>query len=109
MRRPLAGFAAAVLVLSWLVGPGGPAQAGDPATGKSLALRWCAACHLVADDQPSASSASLPSFRDIARDPDWTDDKLTTFLADPHPRMPGMSLGNTEIANLSAYIVSLAP
>jgi mono/diheme cytochrome c family protein len=87
----------------------GPALAGDAATGKMLALQWCSACHLVAEDQPTASSASLPSFYDMARDPDWSEAKLATFLANPHPSMPDMSLGNTEIADLASYIGSLKP
>ncbi|MCK7612374.1 c-type cytochrome [Roseibium sediminicola] len=86
-----------------------PALAGDPAAGKALALQWCSACHLVAEDQAVASSVSLPSFYDMAKDPDWSEEKLATFLANPHPQMPNMSLGNTEIANLAAYIGSLAP
>lgn len=84
------------------------AQAADPATGKALALQWCSSCHLVAEDQSTASSVSLPSFYDIAKDPDWSQEQLATFLANPHPKMPDMNLGNTEIANLSAYISSLA-
>lgn len=84
-------------------------QAADAAGGKTLALRWCASCHLVADDQQTAASTSLPSFYDMAKDPGWTEDRLATFLADPHPQMPNMTLGNTEIANLSAYISSLSP
>lgn len=83
------------------------AQAADPVAGKALALRWCASCHLVAEDQNSAASVSLLSFYDIATDTAWTEDKLTTFLADPHPQMPNMSLGNHEIANLASYITSL--
>ncbi|WP_299818480.1 c-type cytochrome [uncultured Roseibium sp.] len=83
------------------------AQAADELAGKALALRWCAACHLVAEDQPSVSSTSLPSFYDIAADPEWTEDRLATFLVDPHPAMPDMNLGNIEIANLAAYITSL--
>ncbi|MBN9674096.1 cytochrome C552 [Labrenzia aggregata] len=84
-------------------------RAADTGAGKVLALQWCASCHLVAEDQPAASSTSLPSFYDIAKDPAWTTEKLATFLADPHPKMPNMSLGNIEIANLSAYIESLKP
>jgi mono/diheme cytochrome c family protein len=34
--------------------------------------------------------------------------KLATFLANPHPQMPNMTLGNIEIANLAGYIQSLA-
>lgn len=86
----------------------GSAQAADPANGKALALQWCASCHLVAEDQPAVSSVSLPSFFDIARDGGWTEDMLATFLADPHPQMPSMALSNTEIADLSRYIGTLA-
>ena len=84
-------------------------QAADAAAGKALALQWCSSCHLVADDQAAAASVSVPSFFDIAKDPGWTEETLATFLADPHPVMPSMNLGNMEIANLAAYIGSLAP
>jgi cytochrome c2 len=85
------------------------AQAADPARGRDLALRWCSSCHLVSEEQQIASSVSTPSFYDIARDPDWSQEKLETFLINPHPRMPDMSLGTIEITNLAAYIGSLAP
>lgn len=83
------------------------AQAADTAAGKALALQWCASCHLVSNDQASASSVSLPSFYDMSQDPSWTADKLATFLANPHPQMPDMTLGNIEITNLAGYIQSL--
>lgn len=83
-------------------------HAADPATGKTLALQWCSSCHLVSDDQPTAASVSLPSFYDMAKDPDWTQASLATFLKDPHPKMPNMNLGNIEIANLASYIDSLS-
>ncbi|MCX2725077.1 c-type cytochrome [Roseibium salinum] len=85
------------------------AHAGDPAAGKVLALRWCAACHLVAEDQERVALVALPSFYDIAESPGWTEEALATFLVDPHPKMPDMSLRNVEIANLAAYITSLSP
>ncbi len=105
-RVGLQGMMVAVLCLS---GALSPALAADAAAGKALALQWCSACHLVAEDQPTATSVSLPSFYDMAKDPDWTEATLATFLADPHPKMPNMSLGNREIANLAKYISSLAP
>ncbi|MEO0976377.1 MAG: c-type cytochrome [Pseudomonadota bacterium] len=104
--RIVSGLAALALGLSM---GATPALAADPATGKTLALQWCASCHLVSDDQPTAASVSLPSFYDIAKDPDWTQASLATFLKDPHPKMPNMTLGNVEIANLASYINSLAP
>ncbi len=106
---------ARILATSWLaalmlVAPASLASvhAADPATGKTLALQWCSSCHLVSDDQPTAASVSLPSFYDIAKDPDWTQASLATFLKDPHPKMPNMNLGNIEIANLASYIDSLS-
>ncbi len=83
------------------------AEAADTVAGKALALQWCASCHLVSNDQSSASSVSLPSFYDMSKDPNWNAEKLSTFLANPHPQMPDMTLGNIEITNLAAYIQSL--
>ena len=104
-RQILSGCAILVLILQMAAAP---ALAADPATGKTLALQWCASCHLVSDDQPTAASVSLPSFYDIARDPGWTQATLATFLKDPHPKMPSMALGTVEIANLASYINSLS-
>ncbi|MTI43267.1 cytochrome c [Roseibium hamelinense] len=86
----------------------GPAHA-DPNAGKTIALQWCASCHLVSDDQPVADSASVPSFLDISKDADWNEASLATFLANPHPKMPDMNLTTREIANIAEYIDSLAP
>ena len=99
----------AIVVCLGLWGAAPMAFAADATAGKALALQWCSSCHLVAEDQQSASSVSLPSFFDIGADPEWTEAKLATFLKDPHPKMPDMNLGNTEVANLAAYIQSLAP
>ena len=104
-RRILSGCTGLVLILQMAAAP---ALAADPATGKTLALQWCASCHLVSDDQPTAASVSLPSFYDIARDPGWTQATLATFLKDPHPKMPSMALGTVEIANLASHINSLS-
>ncbi len=96
------GFA--VVTLAALSAPG---WAADAVNGKALALQWCASCHLVSNDQTSASGASLPSFYDISRDLSFNEAALKTFLADPHPQMPNMSLTNLEIADLARYIDTL--
>jgi mono/diheme cytochrome c family protein len=85
-----------------------PAQAAapDPDHGKIIAQRWCAACHDVSLGQKQAS-ADVPSFFYVARHMDRRD--LTSFLTDPHPKMPDMSLTRQEIDDLTAYIRSLAP
>ena len=95
---------AAFLVLS----AAGPVLAAPPdaAQGGRIARRWCAACHIVAADQKQAS-ADVPSFFDVAKRK--TDGDLTSFLTDPHPKMPNMNLSRQEIGDLTAYIRSLAP
>jgi mono/diheme cytochrome c family protein len=100
--RRLASLAAASLLVGgacW----GPPAlAAGDAAHGGVIAKRWCAACHVVSPEQRSAK-ADAPPFADIAQR--WPDDKpLSAFLADPHPKMPDMSLSRKEIEDLVAYI-----
>jgi mono/diheme cytochrome c family protein len=79
--------------------------ASDPDQGERIAQRWCAACHVVAQNQKQAS-ADVPSFFDIAKRK--TNSDLTSFLTDPHPKMPDMSLSRQEIADITAYIRSLA-
>lgn len=84
-----------------------PALGGDARHGGVIAKRWCAACHVVAADQASAS-ADAPSFADIALR--RTDKKqIARFLMDPHPPMPNMHLSRKEIDDIVTYIRSLDP
>jgi mono/diheme cytochrome c family protein len=83
-----------------------PASAADAAQGERLARRWCAECHVVAPDQTRAR-ADAPSFAAISatrRIP-----QIEGFLRQNHPQMPDMSLSRDEIANLIAWMQSLAP
>jgi mono/diheme cytochrome c family protein len=82
------------------------ADAADANHGGELAKRWCAACHLVAPDQPQGSDR-VPPFASIARQPGFSAEKLTFFLLDPHPKMPDMSLTRREAEDLAAYIAGL--
>ena len=84
-----------------------PARAADPANGKRLAERWCAACHVVSDAQRQAST-SAPTFSEIARPPGFDAGRLAWFLLDPHPKMPNMSLTRSEAGDIAAYIQSMA-
>src|SRR5262245_3352706 len=84
-----------------------PVSAADPAHGEELARRWCASCHVVAPDQRQAST-DAPPFSSVARNPNFSADRLAFFLLDPHPKMPNMSLTRTEATDLAAYIASLA-
>jgi mono/diheme cytochrome c family protein len=99
--------AAALFVASSLLGLPAPAYAAaDPDHGEQLARRWCAACHVVANDQTHGTD-NVPTFAAIAHIPGFDAGKIASFLRDPHPVMPDMQLSTTESADLAAYIVSL--
>lgn len=93
------GFGLAAFALS-------PAFAADPTHGGEIAKRWCAACHVVADDQ-NRGADNVPTFASIGRRPGVTADSIATFLRDPHPKMPDMQISRSESQDLAAYIVSL--
>jgi mono/diheme cytochrome c family protein len=81
------------------------ARAADVAKGERLAKRWCAACHVVAADQKHGNTQVAP-FSAIAKVPGFDAAKLALYLLNPHPKMPDMTLGRNEAADLAAYIVS---
>lgn len=102
---------AAVAMLFWLVAGAGVSAAfaqasGDAKTGREIAERWCAACHMVAPDQPQAS-ADVPTFMEIARGAGNDFSVLEGFMIDPHPPMPDMSLTRDEIRDVISYIATL--
>jgi len=84
-----------------------PALAVDAGHGGDLAKRWCAACHVVSDDQARGAD-TVPTFASIAHRPGVSAESIATFLRDPHPKMPDMSLTTFESGDLAAYIASLA-
>ena len=84
----------------------GPSLAADASNGKRVAVRWCAACHVVTADQRHAY-ADAPSFREIANRPNFSESGLVTFLLNAHAKMPNMSLTRIEANDIAAYIRTL--
>ncbi len=78
--------------------------AADASNGERLAMRWCSACHVVANDQREAN-ADAPPFEEIAKR--FSEPGLTTFLLDPHAKMPDMNLTRFEAADIAAYVGTL--
>jgi mono/diheme cytochrome c family protein len=100
-------FMAPVLALALAaLAPSAALAFADAGQGENIAKRWCAPCHLAAPDQQRASADVAP-FTTVARSK--TDQQLAAFLTDPHPKMPNLQLSREEIADLVAYIRSLAP
>ena len=77
--------------------------AADADHGSVLAKRWCASCHIVSSSQSVVIDHS-PSFASIAQKADFSAEKLTFFLLEPHPKMPNISLSRKEAEDLAAYI-----
>jgi mono/diheme cytochrome c family protein len=97
---------AALCASSLAFGLGAVSANADPADGEKLARRWCAACHLVAPDQPTAAT-DAPPLAAVARMPGFNRDKLAYFLLHPHPKMPDMGLARSEASDLADYIATL--
>ncbi len=79
----------------------------DATHGEALAKRWCASCHIVANDQKRGAD-NVPTFATIGKTPGFSPEKIAMFLMDPHPKMPDMQLTRDEAKDLGAYIASQA-
>jgi mono/diheme cytochrome c family protein len=99
MRARPAHFCCVVIAVN-LAAPA-PARA-DAANGERLARHWCASCHAIGANAPeSVQRGHPPSFRSIVR---GGTGHVRTFLT-MHP--PDLSLSQTEIDDLIAYIEKL--
>jgi|AraplaMF_Col_mMF_1032025.scaffolds.fasta_scaffold02682_5 mono/diheme cytochrome c family protein len=93
-------FLAAVTILGIL-----PARAQDAESGYQIARRWCSPCHQIGRN--AVPNVVSPAFVQIARMPSTTTISLTVFLSTPHHQMPNYKLTPQEIADVSAFILSL--
>jgi mono/diheme cytochrome c family protein len=107
MSKILALFGKMTLAGALVLLARSPSLAADASHGEQLARRWCAACHVVADDQTHGAD-NVPTFQAIAKMPGFSAERIARFLRDPHPKMPDMQLSTIESADLAAYIVSLS-
>jgi hypothetical protein len=102
-----------ILILLPLVLPVGLALAApvpglpDPAHGKDLAERLCTNCHLIGSAQQAHANADVPSFHEIANRPGQTAGAITAIIIVPKHPMPQIPLTKSELADLSAYILTL--
>jgi len=112
MRPPLSLAALALLAVAPTVSMQAQTMArrSDLQAGHTLAVHACAGCHVVeADPRFRPPVPYGPSFFDVASKPDTTEQSLQAFLGQPHPRgrMPYPDLSSSEVAEVSAYILSL--
>jgi cytochrome c len=82
---------------------------GHLASGHRLAQRDCGGCHAV-DTSGQSPNSDAPPFRLLAQrryDVDGLAASLRGGMMVGHPRMPLISLGEDEIADLAAYVKSI--
>ena len=100
----------AILPLSLLVAGlaiAGPTSKSDPVQGKKLAERLCTNGHLVGSAQQQRANADVPSFHEIGNAEGQTAGAIMAHIILPKHPMPQIPLTKSELADLSAYILSL--
>ena len=83
------------------------AQLGSITRGEAMALEICSDCHVVSDKQVRVNLVGLPSFREVANNPEKSEFWIRTFLRTPHFEMPNFVFTDDQLDHLVAYIGSL--
>ena len=105
MKRLIGGVALAVLIIA---AAGLRAQeTGSAKQGLGLARGTCATCHGVERGDEYSPNPLAPTFELVADTPGMTATALSVALRTNHQLMPDFILQSDEIADLTAYILSL--
>ena len=75
--------------------------------GQELAARLCSNCHLVGTSEQQQINADVPSFHEIANKEGQSAGAIMAHIMLPKHPMPTIPLTKSELADLSAYILSL--
>ena len=75
--------------------------------GKELAARLCSNCHLIGTSEQQQANADVPSFHEIANKEGQSAGAIMAHIMLPKHPMPTIPLTKSELADLSAYILSL--
>jgi len=75
--------------------------------GERLARALCVNCHQVAPDGSGTALSDVPGFAAVANRPDMTREAIESYVLSPHPAMPQIQFTRDELADISAYIMSL--
>jgi mono/diheme cytochrome c family protein len=81
----------------------------DPAAyrGAAIAGQVCAQCHNVGTAPPVIAIPGATAFSEVARRPETTPESLAAWLRSSHPSMPNYIFGESETADIVAFIISL--
>jgi mono/diheme cytochrome c family protein len=104
--RPAILLAIAALCLS---GPKLAHAADDVESGRALASRLCASCHMLPGQGEKQGENDIPGFAAVARRPHQTPEGIVAWLRSIPPMMPNHHLTQDEMHALAAYIMTLVP
>jgi len=96
-----------ILLLATPAFAGPVTNAPNPTHGQELASKLCSNCHLVGSGQQEQANADVPSFHEIANKQGQTAGAIMAHIVLPKHPMPTIPLTKSELADLSAYILSL--
>jgi mono/diheme cytochrome c family protein len=82
-------------------------KAGDVETGRHLAERLCATCHLNPGQGEKSGPEGIPGFRAVAKRPNQRAEDIISWLESVPPMMPNHHLSRDEMVALSQFIMSL--
>jgi mono/diheme cytochrome c family protein len=81
--------------------------AGDPTKGHQYAEQICSECHNLEKGQRPSPNGQAPNFETIAKTPGMTALALIAALRTPHRTMPNIIIGDDDLKNVTAYVLSL--
>ena len=96
-----------ILLLAASAFAGPVTNAPDPTHGQELASKLCSNCHRIGSGQQEHANADVPSFHEIANKKGQTAGAIMAHIVLPEHPMPTIPLTKSELADLSAYILSL--
>lgn len=82
-------------------------ELGSPRAGFDLARQICSGCHAVRPADIYSPNSAAPSFEAIAGVSGMTAIALKVALRTSHQTMPNLVLGEDELNDVIAYILSL--
>ncbi len=101
-----AGIIGSIVTAGWLAAVG--VHAEEPAAaGKSLAIKWCARCHVIGDHNPFGGLSSTPSFWIMADKPSSYLPRLLTFRDRRPHRSMKFDVSRRDVKNIIAYVKQL--
>jgi mono/diheme cytochrome c family protein len=82
-------------------------ETGSISEGLVTAEERCSGCHGIARGAEYSPTFGAPTFEHIALTPGMTATALSAALKTSHRTMPNLILSSDELANITAYILSM--